>query len=101
MIKKEQREAILDATRVLWADPYIKVTHPAQIHVLVTVARDMHNRAAVARGQITARSVTPAVTALVWQLHILHPEWNYEQIAQVTRLDNIGRISEIIAGKRE
>jgi hypothetical protein len=98
--KKEHRTTIIDTVRAMWQDPHIQVAHAPHIYVLLTTAHDMHNRPPVARGQVTAVPVTPFMVMLVRQLHQAHPEWNYEQIARATGLDNIGRISEILAGVR-
>jgi len=67
---------------------------------LRTLRAELHNRRPVTRGQVTAASVTAEKRRLVLRLHKQHPEWNYEQLARASRLDNIGRISGILAGIR-
>jgi hypothetical protein len=70
------------------------------IQALQALRSELRNRPPIARGQVTAAPVNSFMKAWVLNLHQANPYWNYEQIAQMTGLDNIGRISEILAGKR-
>jgi hypothetical protein len=69
-------------------------------HCLNALLNQMYNRRPIARGQVTALPVTPFMRMYVRDLHRWYPHWNYQQIAEHTGLDNIGRVSEILHGKR-
>lgn len=60
----------------------------------------MHNRVPETRGRVTAARVTDAKRADVRQMRADHPDWSQKEIAQ--RLDiDVGRVSEILKGKRQ
>jgi hypothetical protein len=68
-------------------------------YALVTLRENLHNRKPVHRGACTSVSIDDVIRDKVLALHAAHPDWNYEQIAHAVGI-NIGRVSEILAGKR-
>jgi hypothetical protein len=51
-------------------------------------------------GRPVSDAVTPAKVIEVWSLREANPEWSQQEVAYYTNL-NIGRVSEILHGKRD
>jgi hypothetical protein len=74
-----------------------------QQHVLdglEVLASAMHNRVPEQRGRATSKHVNDAKRAEVHQLRADHPDWSQQEIANASGV-NIGRVSEILKGKRK
>jgi hypothetical protein len=76
---------------------------PAEMKLLLQGLHDLHeqmfNRRGP-RGMVTADPVTPTKIRNVFRLRDEHPSWSQKQIAQQLNID-VGRVSEILHGKRE
>jgi hypothetical protein len=66
---------------------------------LEVLASAMHNRVPEQRGRSTSARVTDAKREEVHRLRAEHPEWSQQEIANASGV-NIGRVSEILKGKR-
>jgi hypothetical protein len=60
---------------------------------------EMRNRAETPRGRVVSDPVTPAKIAEVKALRVAYPSLSQQEIAHRTNV-NIGRVSEILHGKR-
>jgi hypothetical protein len=67
---------------------------------LELLASAMHNRVPEQRGRSTSARVTDAKRAEVHRLRADHPDWSQQEIANASGV-NIGRVSEILKGKRK
>jgi len=65
---------------------------------LVTLHNQLRNRRG-GRGRTVSAPVTPAKIQEVRRLRRLHPGWSQQEIAYHANI-NIGRVSEILRGKR-
>lgn len=73
-------------------------TQEIMLEQLKELLAQLHNRKAP-RGRTVSDPITPAKIAEIRRLKAEHPRFAHQEIAHLTNV-NIGRVSEILRGKR-
>lgn len=74
-----------------------QITHAELLRNLRALRGQLHNRKAL-RGRQTAPPTRP-MRARIQRLHALYPHYSMQEIAQHLKI-SIGRVSEVLRGKR-
>ncbi len=67
--------------------------------VIRTLEKHLHRRKAVRRARPKATTMTPALGDEIWDYAVSRPSASYKDISQWFNV-SIGRVSEVLAGKR-
>jgi hypothetical protein len=67
---------------------------------LTQLCIELHRRPAVRKARASSKPLDKAVAAAIRQTAARHPGWSYHDIAEHYNV-NIGRVSEVLRGKRK